>query len=339
MKILFVAMKYDYGISERGFSFEHFNFYESLVGMGHDVEYFDFMDLYRKHGSVRMTSQLLERVRTTKPDLVFSVLFTDEFDHTALRRLRREISIPIVNWFSDDHWRYETFSRHWADCFTHVVTTDEASVQKYIAAGETIPLLSQWGVNHYRYTAQQGPMRHMVSFVGQPYGKRRSVIRTIRQRGIDVCVRGTGWNVGLHHRIFNKLGILSPEKYEDLCNSTRIDQQGMVDMFRSTRINLNLSDAYRKGYRKQIKARTFEIPGCGGFQLCEETEHLSDYFIPDQEIVTFTSTEEMLEKIHYFLSHDHERNTVASSGHQRVLRDHTYEKRFQQLFASVGISS
>ena len=42
MKILYAASKFDYGIPARGYSFEHYNFYDSLVGMGHEVEYFDF---------------------------------------------------------------------------------------------------------------------------------------------------------------------------------------------------------------------------------------------------------------------------------------------------------
>jgi len=33
MKILFAALKYDYGIQERGYSFEYYSFYDTLVAM------------------------------------------------------------------------------------------------------------------------------------------------------------------------------------------------------------------------------------------------------------------------------------------------------------------
>ena len=42
MKILYAAMKYDYGERERGLSFEHCTFFESLRGLGYEIVYFDF---------------------------------------------------------------------------------------------------------------------------------------------------------------------------------------------------------------------------------------------------------------------------------------------------------
>ncbi len=49
-RLLYVALKYDYGIRERGLSFEHHTFYDALVNMGHDVLYFDIGELHQKYG-------------------------------------------------------------------------------------------------------------------------------------------------------------------------------------------------------------------------------------------------------------------------------------------------
>ena len=49
-RILHVALKYDYGLRERGLSFEHNNFYHALVNMGHDVLYFDIGEFHKKYG-------------------------------------------------------------------------------------------------------------------------------------------------------------------------------------------------------------------------------------------------------------------------------------------------
>ena len=54
MRILYVALKYDYGKLEQGYSFEHHNFYHSLLHMGHDILYFDFMTLMQEHGRESM---------------------------------------------------------------------------------------------------------------------------------------------------------------------------------------------------------------------------------------------------------------------------------------------
>jgi len=50
MLILYCGMKYDYGRPAQGYSFEHYNFYDALVNMGHDVLYFDFMTLLQSTG-------------------------------------------------------------------------------------------------------------------------------------------------------------------------------------------------------------------------------------------------------------------------------------------------
>ena len=58
-----VALKYDYGIRERGLSFEHYTFYDALVNMGHDVLYFDIGELHQKYGFEKMNRRLAEVVR------------------------------------------------------------------------------------------------------------------------------------------------------------------------------------------------------------------------------------------------------------------------------------
>ena len=84
-----VAMKYDYGRPEQGYSFEHYNFYHSLHHMGHDILYFDFMTLMQEHGKDWMNRRLLEVVEAEKPDMMFTVLFTEELDKAIVRRSQR----------------------------------------------------------------------------------------------------------------------------------------------------------------------------------------------------------------------------------------------------------
>ena len=62
MRILYAAMKYDYGKPEQGLSFEHYNFYDSFLHMGHDILYFDYMTLMQQHGREWMNRRLQEVV-------------------------------------------------------------------------------------------------------------------------------------------------------------------------------------------------------------------------------------------------------------------------------------
>ena len=71
MLILYLAAKYDYGVQARGLGFEHFNFYESLRRLGHDILYFDFPTLTEKYGFDRMSRRFEEVVRCRSPTLRF----------------------------------------------------------------------------------------------------------------------------------------------------------------------------------------------------------------------------------------------------------------------------
>src|SRR5262249_13056739 len=135
MRILYVALKHDYGRPEQGLSFEHYNFYESLVAMGHDLVYFDFMTLLTRHGREPMNRMLLDLVRAEEPDLLFCVLFTDELDPAAIRHVSEETGTTTLNWFCDDHWRFDAYSRHWAPCFNWAVTTAGSAPAKYAQIG------------------------------------------------------------------------------------------------------------------------------------------------------------------------------------------------------------
>lgn len=357
MRILYVGMKYDYGFPERGLSFEHWNFFHTLESLGHDLLYFDFKTLHDELGHARMNEHLWALVKKECPDLLFSVLFEAELDRDVLRKISEDTPTTTVNWFADDHWRFETFSRHWAPCFNWVVTTADSALPKYRAIGYQNVIKSQWGFNHFLYRDLGLPLAYDVTFVGQPHGNRRGTVDAIRRRGIDLQVWGTGWESG------------------------RIEQDAMIRVFNQSRVNLNLSNASSTGtpmslprltagaireagralehfswgrrikawrrsvlqaraaaahYPEQIKARNFEIPGCGGFQLTGWAENLDEYFEIGKEVVCFESDSDLIEKIAYYLEHEDERRAIAQAAHQRALAEHTYERRFQQIFKAIG---
>ena len=111
MKILYVAMKHEYGDRTRGLSFEHTNFYDSLLNMGHDLIYFDFMTLLQEQGFEEMNHLLWETVVRERPELLFCVLFRDELDKGIIEKISTGTNTITLNWFCDDHWRFDDFSQ------------------------------------------------------------------------------------------------------------------------------------------------------------------------------------------------------------------------------------
>jgi spore maturation protein CgeB len=322
MKILYVAMKYDYGDKARGLSFEHVTFYDSLVNVGHDLIYFDFMTLFQEQGFDSMNRLLWETVVGERPELLFSVLFRDELDKHTIKKISAKTDTTTLNWFCDDHWRFDDFSRHWAPMFNWVTTTASSALPKYKALGYHNVIKTQWACNHFTYKPSAGPLKYDVTFVGQVYGNRRRVISNLRQAGIDAPGWGFGWENG------------------------RLSQEEMIRLFCQSKINLNLTAASRQGalsflpWRRkteQIKGRNFEIPGCGGFLLTGHADNLEQYYEIGTEIVCFHSTRDLIQKARYYLAHEEERAQIAEAGYQRTLRDHTYEQRFNEILSIIGL--
>jgi spore maturation protein CgeB len=349
IRLLYIGMRYDYGDPDRGDCFEYVHFHDTLSRMPEvNLSFFPYDVILREKGREEMNRMLRREVETVHPDLCFFVLFTDEISEKTIAWVTEQSAARTVNWFTDDHWRFEYYSRHWAPLFHYVATTDNAALEKYHALGVRSVLKTQWGFNHHRFRRVSAAREHDVTFVGQVHSGRLRTVKLLREQGFDVRCWGRGWKGG------------------------RISFEGMLRVFSSSAINLNFSEgsaviglkslakvflnrraddslhlrrpgemmaygmtlARRK--RPQIKGRTFEVPGAGGFLLSGEAENLSDYFTPSREIVTFSGSDDLIEKIRYYLSHDSEREAIREAGYARACRDHTYEARFRELFRGMG---
>jgi spore maturation protein CgeB len=110
----------------------------------------------------------------------------------------------------------------------------------------------------------------------------------------------------------------------------------MISIFSTSRINLNLTDASQGG-ESQIKGRNFEVPACGGFLLTGRAADLNHYYDAGKEIVVFADEDELVRLARYYLDHESERREIASAGHRRTLAEHTYDHRFRDIFAALGV--
>jgi len=123
----------------------------------------------------------------------------------------------------------------------------------------------------------------------------------------------------------------------------QIDDETMLKVFNSSKINLGLSTVNSENTDfgtnlNHIKLRDFEIPMCGGFYLIEYLEEIEEYYILGKEIECFTDKDEMIDKIKFYLLHDNSRESIANSGYQRSIKEHTSQLRFQKLFSNTYFS-
>ena len=298
--ILYIGIKYDYGHPEWGLSYEHYNFYETFLNMGYSLIYFDYMRLSQKYGIDIMSELLREAVYHYNPNILFYFHFHDWVKHNVWS----ELPVKTVIWLADDQWRYDKTKPVW-ELFDLIVTTDKSGYEK--RKGEHKVLLSQWGCNHLLYRNLNLPKIYDITFVGRCHGERKKFADTLKDHKIPIRTFGQGWG-----------------------DNGRISQAGLIRIYNQSKIVLNMSIT-SKGGKIQIKGRDFEVPGCGSLLLTQESKEIEAYFEPDNEIITYKNIDDAIKKIEYYLIDNDEREKIAGRGYQRVLKEHTYEKRLEEV--------
>jgi spore maturation protein CgeB len=322
MKILCVFGAHNYGVPSRGQGYEYTNFIPALRRLGHEVAFFESLNKKRYSDFAELNYEFLKAVEGEKPDIILCVLMTYEIWTETLSLVKNNSDSILINWSTDDSWKYEQFSRFVSPCFHLYATTYSSAILKAQKDSYSNFFLTQWAACAEKL-AEPGraeECRYRVSFVGSAYGNRTRWIDDLKKNGIHVDCFGHGW----------KNGPVSAEEISSI--------------MRQSYISLSFSDSgfFTQGnYSKksgQIKARIFEVTGAGGFLITENAEGIDRYFLPDREIIVFDNVESLTEKIRYFLSHPDERDCVARAGFVRTRNDHTYDIRFRNLIEKIGMT-
>jgi spore maturation protein CgeB len=272
--------------------------------MGHQVVHFESWDHSHYRDLADMNQRLLQIVDAERPDAMLVVQTNYEIWLETLYAIKSRGTVATLCWTTDDSWKYRQVSRFIAPAYHAITTTYPDKLPEYHRDGISHVLLTQWAaaLPNLREPQPAAACRYKVSFVGAAHGKRKQRVARLRAKGIDVACFGHGWPSG------------------------PIAAEQIPEIMRNSVISLNFANSSGEN---QIKARTFEVPGAGGFLLTERAPHLEHWYISGKEIEVFDDDRELEEKILYYLTHPAERDAVAQAGHERTRSEHTYERRLQ----------
>ncbi len=319
MKILCAFGKHNYGEPGRGEGYEYSSFIPALRRLGHEVVHFETWNRARHSSFAGLNLDFLKTVERENPDLIFCVLMHYELWLETLEIVSRRCRTVLVNWSTDDSWKYPQFSRFVAPSFDVYATTYPEALQKSTGDGLSNFLLTQWAANAEKL---QEPLpvdqcRYPVSFVGSAYGNRPRWIAELGKRGIEAACFGHGW----------------PNGSVSTVDVSRIIRESVISLnFGDSGIVMGGLIPHRS---RQIKARVFEVPGAGGFLMTENADNLDKFYVQGKEIVVFGGIDDLAAKIKHFLVHPKERDEIASAGHMRTRNEHTYEQRFKDLLETA----
>lgn len=106
------------------------------------------------------------------------------------------------------------------------------------------------------------------------------------------------------------------------------------DVFCSSKINLSLHEPHSRNLGIDVISRIFNIPACKAFQVSDYVKEINDFFRKD-EIIMCKDAEDYHDKVAFYLKHPGLRAEIAEKAYRRVLREHTYKHRVNELLTNI----
>lgn len=297
MKIILVAPK---SISKNRFDFAFWNFYLPLLSLGHQVIFFD--------SSYKGNKELLEEIEKFKPDLLFCIMTGDPFvcKEEPWETIIQETGVgrtKTFNFYCDDTWRFDSFSKKTCNFFNYCSTPEKKSVEDYKNIGYNNIIHSTWHANSDLYSNIRKSKDSLLCFVGQKHSPERIEFISFLE------------NNGFH-----------------VTNPTGASFEDMVFSYSNSSIGLNFS---RNKGKTQIKGRVFEVTATNSLLLTEYHDEIEEYFIENKEIIIFRDKFELLEKVKFLSSNLNIAEKISRNGHERFLKEHDSKIRLEKLLREI----
>lgn len=120
------------------------------------------------------------------------------------------------------------------------------------------------------------------------------------------------------------------------------DDASLPDIFNQSQVNLGFSDtgwhsemSVCRSRNLQCRLRDFEVPMAGGFYLVQEAPDHAQYYKLGEEIITWSEPDDFVEKALFYSRNERPSDRIREAGQKRVMRDHTWQHRFDRLFSRL----
>lgn len=320
----------------------------------------------------RVSERLVAAVRSAhrhKPiDVLFAYVLKQLVYPEAIREIA-DLGIVTMNyWCNGAHQFY--LVDEISPAFDLCVVTERSAMQAYLDVGAR-PFYLQMAANPAAYRPYPLPVEFDVTFVGQRYADRPEYVAYLLGHSVSVRVWGPGWTrdrtygeklastgglrfVLRHPRAGTQQAIdrwgsrarrtmaLPPWAERRLARAAgpSLPYEDLIKMYSRSRISLGFSTTGDARYFdrekiRQIHLRDFEAPMSRALYFVEYQRELEDFYELDREIVCYRSREELLDKVVHYLGHPYDAARVRQAGYERAQRDHTWKRRFDELFAQL----
>jgi spore maturation protein CgeB len=316
----------------------------------------------------RMLAAFHAAQRSGRIDLFYGYLYSSVVYPETIQ-LIRQAGVPTVNFSCNNVHQFDLVEAI-APFFDVCVVPEQAAQAAYRGVGAR-PVRIQLAANPRVYRPYPEPRIYDVTFVGQRYADRADFLQHLHRNGVQVRAWGAGWQsrkhlnaatlkagmafvedeglYGLRRVLRSRLqrgptssgAALAPSATLSF-GGPRLMHAELVRTFSQSRMSLGFATAGDShiGPKRltHLRLREFEAPMSAALYLTERQEELAEYFCVGREVLAYTDRDDLLEQVRYYLAHPEQAERIRRAGYHRARRDHTWQQRFRDLFAVLGIA-
>lgn len=249
-----------------------------------------------------------------KPHLIICNAGGLSFRPEVSDRLRR--SCTLLGIALSDPEVFEPTTRHIARHFDLFLTCAPELMHQYEASGARCGLLPvATNEQFFHPVAPREEMRCDVLIMGRVLSDRVTPVKRLTGE-FNVHLYGEGWEQhGLHSR-----GLCYGDDALAALNSAAISV-----LFLNTPTGHPLP-----------KVGLFDFTAAGALVAASRVEAFRHLFEFENEIITFADTDELLNKVRYYLDHPAAAALIRKAGRRRTLGDHTWAAEWRTILAALA---
>lgn len=303
-----------YSDLHRTYDFDNWIF--GFKNIKHGCCFFDYYKSFVEDGPLRMEEQILDVVKRDKIELVVVPNIYYEVGVSFLDQLRKR-GVKTIMVFFDDSSRFDSTNRFYLGASDYVLTHDSAdAIKLYEEIGFTAEFFPCYPSYHFYQSLISAPetdpiQRPEVCFVGARIADRGEYLSALQSAGVPLMVFGNGWPNGM------------------------LSQSRMAKLFAASEISLNFVKNVSNTSARQLKARAFEIVMSGGFLLTEHDEELADYFDVGLEIDSFSSVDECIEKVRFYIANGALAAEMGARASQKAKKLYSFESAWSKYLDAI----
>lgn len=184
-------------------------------------------------------------------------------------------------------------------------TSDVDSIQRYASLGLKAIYLP-FGCSSS--ILQPGMVRDLdVVFVGSNYGQRKNIIESLVQSGINVHAYGPGFTNG------------------------RVSSEQIKNLYSRAKIILGICNVGYQLRERNLKTRDFDAISSKALYIANACNDFNQFFSPNLHYIDYSSFDELLLKIRYYLANSEEASAISERGYRLGMSSYRWRMNLSKV--------